>query len=146
MSDYRTSLTVPQSPAEVVAAISDVRRWWTGTVEGQATQVGDEFSYRYAPYHFSLQRVTELVPDRRVIWHVLDAHLEFQNPGEWKGTEITFDVAPQGEQTVVRFTHVGLNPDFQCFEACSGGWDFFVGRSLARLIQTGEGPSAPPWG
>jgi hypothetical protein len=34
---------------------------------------------------------------------------------------------------------VGLVPAFECFEACSRGWSFFVGESLRQLITTGKG-------
>ena len=77
---------------------------------------------------------------------VVDAHLTFaDDPSEWTGTEITFEVAQKGEQTDVRFAHVGLGPELGCFDSCSNGWAFYINGSLRRLITTGEGSSAPPW-
>jgi hypothetical protein len=38
---------------------------------------------------------------------------------------------------------VGLVPAFDCFEACSAGWTFYVGDSLLRLITTGKGKPDP---
>src|SRR5437868_2365022 len=92
---YSTSYTVEQSPQEVYAAILDVAAWWTGQVEGRADEVGAEFSYRHPPQHYSLQRVTELEPGRRVVWRVTDSHLSFiSEPAEWTGSEIVFDIVP----------------------------------------------------
>ncbi|MEV1143865.1 SRPBCC domain-containing protein [Micromonospora sp. NPDC049799] len=143
---YATSFTVDQNPDEVYAAITDVARWWTGEVAGPAGQVGDEFTYAYPDLHYSRQRVTELVPGERVVWRVIDSKLTFaSDPGEWTGTDITFDIAEQGDQTVVRFAHDGLVPRFECFENCSSAWSFYINGSLRRLITTGEGPTPPPW-
>jgi uncharacterized protein YndB with AHSA1/START domain len=144
--DFTTTFTVDQTPAEVFAAINNVRGWWTGEIEGDTHEVGDEFSYRYAGFHFSKQKIAELVPDEKVVWHVTDAHLEgFGDPSEWTGTDITFVIAPTPDGSEIRFSHVGLVPEIECFESCSNGWGFFVNGSLQRLITTGEGPATPPW-
>jgi uncharacterized protein YndB with AHSA1/START domain len=143
---FTTSYTVDQSPEEVFQAITNVRRWWTGNIDGDADRLGGEFTYRYGDAHRSKQRVTELIPARKLVWHVLDAHLTFaEDPSEWKGTDITFELTERGGRTEVRFAHLGLVPEFHCFDSCSSGWDFYINDSLRRLITTGEGPMAPPW-
>ena len=135
MTDFSTTFTVDQPPAAVFAAVNDVRRWWTGDVEGSSSSVGDEFTYSYEDVHRSTQRVIELVPDARVVWLVTDAQLGFTaDPGEWKGTEIVFDIAREGDRTEVRFTHVGLAPEVECFEACSNAWGYYINGSLRSLI------------
>jgi hypothetical protein len=92
------------------------------------------------------QKIAELVPGERVGWHVIDSHLEGNNdPSEWTGTDITFDITSKRDGTEVRVTHLGLVPEFECFESCSSGWGFFVNGSLQRLITTGDGPATPPW-
>jgi len=143
--DYATSFTVQQSPAEVFAAVVDVSAWWTGEIEGRADQLGAEFTYRHAPQHDSTQRVVELEPGRRVVWRVTDSHLAFTSePAEWTGTEIGFDLVPTGAGTELRFTHLGLVPEVECFGACSVGWRHYVDGSLRSLITTGSG-LPDPW-
>jgi hypothetical protein len=135
MNDFSTAFTVDRTPEEVFAAINDVRSWWTGDISGGTCAVGDEFTYRYEDVHRSTQRVVELVPDARVVWRVTDAQLSFTaDPREWIGTEIVFDIAREGEETVVRFTHLGLVPDVECFESCSSAWGHYVNGSLRTLI------------
>ncbi|WP_086669209.1 SRPBCC family protein [Lentzea kentuckyensis] len=144
-TDYSTSFTVEQSPDEVYAAVLDVRAWWTGEVEGPTGEVGAEFTYRHHPQHYSRQRVTELSPGRRVVWQVTDSHLAFvSEPAEWTGSEIVFDLVPAEGGTELRFTHVGLVPDVECFGACSTGWSHYIGGSLHSLITTGQG-LPDPW-
>src|SRR6185312_9991793 len=98
------------------------------------------FTYRHKSIHRSTHRVTEAVPGRRIVWRTLDADLAHsRQPTEWIGTETRFDIARKGDKTALRFTHVGLVPEFDCFEACSTGWTHYVGDSLRRLITTGRG-------
>ena len=144
--NFSSTFTVDQAQEEVFTAIVDVPRWWTGDVEGSTDTVGDEFTYRYPGIHYSKQKIAELIPSKKVVWHVVDAHLEGpENPREWMGTEIRFEITRTEGGTEVRFSHVGLVPDFECFGACSSAWGFFINGSLKRLITTGEGPARPPW-
>ncbi|WP_329791793.1 SRPBCC domain-containing protein [Lentzea sp. DG1S-22] len=142
---YTTSYVVEQSTDEVCAAVLDVRAWWTGEVEGRTDEVGAEFTYRHPPQHYSRQRVTELEPGRRVVWLVTDSRLSFvAEPAEWTGSEVVFDIVPAGDGTGLRFTHVGLVPDVECFGACSTAWLHYVNGSLHSLITTGRG-LPDPW-
>jgi len=144
--NFTSSFTVEQNPAAVYDAINNVRGWWTGDIEGDSKALGDEFSYSYPGAHYSKQKITELVPRKKVVWHVVDSHLEGpEDPSEWTGTEITFEIAPKKDGTEVSFSHLGLNPAFECYDACSSAWGFFINGSLKHLITTGEGPTPPPW-
>ena len=58
---------------------------------------------------------------------------------EWVGTTISFEVAEKGDQTEVRFAHLGLLPQFECFSVCSNAWSSLMGSSLPSLIATGTG-------
>ncbi|HEY1650688.1 MAG TPA: hypothetical protein VGG09_02280 [Acidimicrobiales bacterium] len=75
----------------------------------------------------------------------MDSSLNFtEDPHEWTGTEVVFEVVPKGNQTEVRFAHVGLVPEFECYEQCTSAWGFYLNSSLKRLITTGQGePNAP---
>jgi hypothetical protein len=141
---YTTSFTVDQAPDEVFAAINNVRGWWTGKpgVEGKTDKLGDEFTYRYEDVHYSRQKVTELIPARKVAWLVTDANLNFtRDKGEWKGTKVIFEISRKGARTEVRFTHEGLVPEFECFNACSNAWGSYVMGSLWSLIANSKEPA-----
>jgi len=72
-NDYMVSFAVDQGPEEVFAAINNVRGWWSQLIEGRTAQLGAEFKFHYRDLHHSTQRITELVPGRRVVWHVTEA-------------------------------------------------------------------------
>ena len=129
------AFTVDRTPAEVFAAITDPRAWWSGDFDGATDELGSVFTYRYQDLHRSAQRVTELVPGRRVTWHVEDSHLSFiDEHDEWTGTDITFDITPRDGATEVRFTHVGLVPAGECYESCQPAWQHYIAGSLRGLL------------
>ena len=111
--DFHSTFTVPQPPEEVFAAITHPQKWWTGDIDGTAHEIGDEFSYRYGDVHYSKQKVTDLEPGQRVVWQVVESHLPGNDdPEEWTGTQITFEISRQEGKTELRFSHHGLVPQF----------------------------------
>jgi hypothetical protein len=138
--NYTTAFTVDQTPKEAFDAINNVRGWWSGNIEGSTDKLGDEWTYRYEDVHYSKQRITELVPRKKVGWLVLDSSLNFvEDKDEWNGTSITFEISKRGDKTEVRFTHVGLVPAYECYGACSNAWGSYINGSLRKLIAKGKG-------
>src|ERR1017187_3111964 len=62
-----------------------------------------------------------------------------QGKAEWNDTKIHFEIAAQDGKTGIRFTHVGLAPEYECFDLCSNSWSFYLHTSLRALIRTGKG-------
>jgi hypothetical protein len=142
--DFTAVISVDQTPKEVFEAITNVRGWWSGEIDGPTDELGGEFTYRYQNLHYSKQKVTELVPGKRVAWLVLDSYLDFiEDKREWNGTRVTFDIATKGDKTEVRFTHAGLVPTGECYGACSNAWSGYIRDSLRSLITTGKGQPNP---
>jgi len=138
--NFTATFTVNQTPEEAFAAINNVRGWWSGEIEGSTDKLGAEFTYRYKDVHYSKQKITEFIPGKKVVWLVLDGFLNFvEDKSEWKGTKLTFEVSKKGDKTEVRFTHVGLVPEYECFNACSNAWGTYIKGSLRSLITTGKG-------
>ena len=140
--DFTTTILVDQTPEEAFAAINNVRGWWTGEpgVEGSTDKLNDEFTYDYKPYHHTKQKVTELIPGKKVAWLVIDSEINFvEDKNEWTGTTITFDIEKKDDKTEVRFTHVGLVPGVECYDSCSNGWSSYIKGSLFKLLTEGKG-------
>ena len=142
MNDFITIFTVDQPPEDVFAAINNVRGWWSGEIEGSTDKLGDVWTYRFQDIHYSKQEITEFIPGQRVVWHVLDGFLNFtEDKTEWTGTDIAFDVSPNDDRTEVRFTHLGLVPESECFDSCSNAWAFHVQGTLRDFIASGQAHS-----
>ena len=137
--NFTTSFTVDETPDAVFAAINNPRGWWSEDIQGRTDRLG-EFDYRYRDFHRCKIKVTELIPGKKVAWRVLENYFSFtQDTTEWTGTDIIFEIARKGDKTEVRFTHEGLVPDYECYEACSSGWSTYINGSLRSLITSGKG-------
>lgn len=138
--DYTTSFSVDQSPEQVFDAINNVRGWWSGEISGRTDKLGAEFTYRYQDLHRSTQKITELVPGKKVVWHVQDSRINFvEDRDEWNDTDIVFEITRRGDKTEIHFTHIGLVPKIECYGKCAGAWGFYINESLKSLITTGKG-------
>ncbi len=145
-SDFTMSFLVDQKPEDVFEAINNVGAWWTLDIKGNSHKVNDEFEARFGDVHYSRQKVTQLVPGRKIVWLITDSALTFlTNQKEWTGTEVQFDIVPHDNKTEVRLTHKGLVPQVECYDACSSGWTQYLKFSLPSLISDGIGqPGFPP--
>jgi hypothetical protein len=142
--NYTATFTVDKTPQEVFDAINNVRGWWSGDIEGKTDKLGAEFTYRYEDMHRSTQKITEFVPGQRVVWHIVESQLTFaKDQAEWTGTDVVFDITEKDHKTKLTFTHVGLVPQFDCYESCSDAWGTLVTVNLRNLITTGEAQPNP---
>ena len=137
---FTTTFFVDQTPHEVFTAINNVRGWWQGEITGGTDKLNDEFDYRMEDIHYSRQKLVEVIPDKRVVWSVTDSQLSFiEDKDEWTNTRIIFDITEINNKTQVRFTHIGLVPAIECYDACSNAWEQLIQESLVSLITTGKG-------
>ena len=135
--NFTVTIATDKTPTEVFEAINNVHGWWTGKpgVKGNSKRMGDEFTYRYENVHYSKQKVTELVPGKKIAWLVTDSQLNFiKDKEEWTGSQIVFEILEKDHGTEVRFTHIGLVQDKECFKDCSNAWSSYIGNSLKQFI------------
>jgi hypothetical protein len=141
--DFSTIITVNATPQKAFNAINSVTKWWTENLEGRSEKVNDEFTVRFGDVHVSTQKLTELVPGKKVVWLVTKSKLNFvKKEDEWTGTTIIFEISEKGNKTQITFTHKGL-ADYECYTACSGAWTEYIRDSLLALVNTGKGQPTP---
>ena len=145
--NFTTTLLVDQSPEEVFNAITNVRGWWSEDVEGGTNKLNDEFLYYYKDVHISKMRIVELAPGKKVVWSVLENYFSFtSDKSEWTGTKVIFEISRKDNKTQLRFTHLGLVPEYECYNICLEGWGNYINKSLSSLITTGKGEPNPTEG
>ena len=84
--------------------------------------------------------ISELVPDKKVIWKVTDCNLHWiKTKKEWNNTEVVFEITSEKNKSKIDFTHIGLVPGVECYNDCEAGWNGHVTKSLADFINEGKG-------
>ena len=142
--DFTTKILVDQTPEEVFNAVTNVRGWWSQATLGETDRLGAVFYYHHQDVHRCTLTVTELVPGKRIVWHVLHNAFDFvQDGSEWNDTDIVFEINGKGGETEVRFRHLGLVPAYECYDVCSNAWGNYITGSLRSLIAKGEGQPNP---
>ena len=142
--DYTVSIAVNATAKEAFESINNVSKWWTENLEGSSQKLGDEFIVRFGDVHLSKQKLVEVIPGKKVVWLVTDSKLNFLvDKQEWSGTRISFDIAENDNKTQIVFTHLGLIPQCECFDACTNAWNPYIQQSLWSLITTGKGQPTP---
>lgn len=138
--DYSVVISTDASAYEVFKCINNVAAWWTENLEGHSVQLNDEFTVQFGEVHVSTQKLVEVIPDKKVVWLVTYSNLNFiKKRDEWTGTKITFEVVEKDGHTILTFTHHGLVPEVECYNACSNAWGPYIQQSLLNLINTGQG-------
>ncbi|BCL74825.1 activator of HSP90 ATPase [Jeongeupia sp. HS-3] len=147
MSHYQQSLTLEASPATAYAALTTpagLRGWWTQDCDVD-THIGGNLQFRFGP-HYMHMRIEQLTPASEVRWLCTAAFTDvdaFTRKDEWVGTRIVFRLAPAGDgQARLDFEHIGLVPEFECYDLCRKGWQHFL-ASLQQYVATGTGTGTP---
>src|SRR5687768_17497156 len=122
--DFTTTILVDQPPQEVFEAIQDFRAWWSEDIDGQTDNLYEVFSYRHKDIHLCKLRLIEKIQDTRLVYRVLDNQFSIfsKDKTEWINTKLVFDISREGGKTKITFTHIGLVPEYECYEACNAAW------------------------
>jgi hypothetical protein len=56
---------------------------------------------------------------------------------------MSFEICKEGDKTQLTFTHIGLVPEYECYNICTDSWGNYIKGSLKSLIETGKGNPNP---
>jgi hypothetical protein len=139
-SDFTTTLLVDQTPEQAFNAINNARGWWSEEIEGSTDKLNEVFNYHFEDVHRSKMKIVEFIPAKKVVWLVMENYFKFtKDKSEWTGTKISFEISRKGDKTEIRFTHIGLVPEYECYDVCQNAWTHYIQESLKGLITTGKG-------
>ena len=138
--NYTASIKIDATPQEVFKSINNITDWWTENMEGSSQKLYDEFTVQFGDIHYSLQKIVEFIPNKKVVWLVTDSHLSWiKDKQEWTNTKISFEIISKGTYTQLIFTHIGLVPEIECYNNCRKGWEQYIKDSLFKLLTSGKG-------
>lgn len=76
-------------------------------------------------------RVAQIEDGTSVVWHCVDG------PPDWIGTDVAFDLASEGDETIVRFRHRNWRETTDFMGHCSTKWAFLL-LDLKSRVETPE--------
>ena len=131
---HRVGITAtPEKVYEALTTVDGLAAWWTTDTSGDADGV---LQFRFGDVGGFDMKVLDLQPNSRVLWEVVEG------PAEWVGTTVSFDLARDGEWTIVLFAHAGWREPVEFMHHCSTKWATFL-MSLKALVETGSGAPHP---
>ena len=138
---HRIGIRAPAAKVyEALATTQGVAGWWTRATAGPAGP-GGTVNVRFLHGNGSEIgamdfEMTRLDPDREVRWRILTG------PPEWIGTDVTFELARDGDMTILVFGHRNWKEPVEFMAHCSMKWAVFL-MSLRDFVETGVGRPAP---
>jgi uncharacterized protein YndB with AHSA1/START domain len=125
---------------QAIATTKGLASWWTEQVEG-SEQVGDRITFRFLSLQGKeigkmVMEVQELTTDESIMWRCTEG------PAEWIGTDITFRLTQEEDQTIIIFGHRNWREEVDFTAHCSMKWAVFL-LSLREYVETGKGKPSP---
>ena len=141
--NYHRTIVVNSSVEEAMKKICKINLWWRKDFSGNTAKLNDKFTVPFGELNGEISFVdfviSEFVPDKKVVWKVTNCNLPwFKDKKEWNNTEVVFKLSEEDGKSKIDFTHIGLVPEVECYEACEKGWDGHITNDLEKFINEGK--------
>jgi uncharacterized protein YndB with AHSA1/START domain len=134
MTEIRQYLTIRAPVEKIYRALTEqegLAGWWTEDTIAKP-EVNAIIEFKFGDVYHNKMRITRLEPDRRVEWECIEGD------EQWIGTTFSFDLEPENDQVILRFTHGNWEKPTDFFASCNYHWGIYL-RSLKHLCETGKG-------
>jgi len=133
MPDIQHLVFIKSTPEKIYEAITTqkgIASWWS--VRNNAKpEVGSTYRISFGGDYFKDIKITELVPNIKVVWRILDAH------PEWVNTTVTFDIRMGANSAELRFNHAGWKAYTDMFAQCNHHWGVYL-QNLKIFAEMGK--------
>lgn len=137
MVEINHQILIKESPRKVFEALATeagLRQWWTADSSAEERVGGKaEFGFDNRGTVFRM-KIEELQPGSKVVWRCYGDH------PEWDGTLLTWALTPQGDGTMLRFTHSGWESLSDFCVMCNSTWGELVYRLRNHVEGRNPGP------
>ena len=139
---HRIGIKSPEAQVyKALTTLEGLAHWWTEEVRGDGGQVGGKIEFCFRTKSGELlgkmvMEVQELSAQKDIRWRCIEG------PAEWVGTDITFQLSEEDNQTIVLFGHRNWREAVEATYHCSMKWATFL-LSLREYAETGKGKPSP---
>jgi uncharacterized protein YndB with AHSA1/START domain len=139
MAEFKYLVPINATPEKVYAALATTKGlqgWWTADSRADETAGGKaEFGFDRRGMVFRM-KIEKLEPSKLVVWRC------HGDQAEWNGTTLTWNIAREGDATVLRFTQSGWREITDFCAGCNAMWGHLMFR-LKAFAETGK--ADPQW-
>ncbi len=141
MMSYTATIKTKATKEQVYEAIAEeMSDWWT-LMNGKFINVGDqaETNFGASPTRWKFE-ARALNKPQFIELYCCEANHVHQGLSdgireEWLGTKLVFEISEHDGITSIDFTHIGLEPQLECFDICKAGWDHYFSGSLKKYLE-----------
>ena len=100
-------IEIEKSKREVFDHLINLSKWWPEEYDGESIKLNTEFVLRTGEAHYSKNKVIEFVPDNKLVWLTTES-IRKTDAYDWTGTKFIFELRPNGNNTLLKFTYDGV--------------------------------------
>lgn len=133
MPDIHHLVFIRSTPSKIYNALTTqqgIASWWS-TENNARPDAGSIYRISFGGNYYKEIEVTELVPDKKVVWSILHA-----DP-EWLNTKVVFEICMGKKTAELRFNHSGWRDYTDMFGQCSHHWSIYL-QNLKIFCERGE--------
>jgi uncharacterized protein YndB with AHSA1/START domain len=133
MPDIRHLVFIKSTAEKIYTAITTqqgIASWWSVNNNAKP-ESGSTYRVSFGGDYYKDIKITELIPNQRVVWDILDAH------PEWLNTKVIFDISMGKDSAELRFNHSGWREYTDMFGQCSYHWGVYL-QNLKAYTEKGK--------
>ncbi len=121
----------PLTVFEAVSTLEGLSGWWTEDTGG-STETGEIVNFRFGDRYYIEMEIVKQEQGKYLEWKC------HQGEDEWIGTNLTFEIIPNGENSLVKFTHRNWKEITDFYGVCNYHWGLYM-KSIKLFCETGTG-------
>lgn len=106
-TQYSVTVEFDKYADYVFSRLINLSKWWPEDFVGEALGPDVEFVLQIGDSHYSKNKVLEFVPDEKLVWVTTESIRKSDNY-DWSGTKMIFELSPNGNDTLLKFTYDGV--------------------------------------
>jgi uncharacterized protein YndB with AHSA1/START domain len=139
----RREIAIAASPETIWEFLVDPEKAtrWMGQSASLDPRPGGEYRVEVISGNVAVGEFVEVDPPQRLVW-TWGWTDQSQSPVPPGSSTIEVELVPEGDGTLVRFTHSGL-PDVEATQKHAHGWDHYLER--LQIVARGDDPGRDTW-
>ena len=133
MPDIHHLVFIKSTAEKIYTAITTqqgIASWWSVNNNAKP-EVGSIYRIFFGGGYYKDIKISELIPGKKVVWDIRDAH------PEWLNTKVTFDISMGKDSAELRFNHSGWKEYTDMFAQCSYHWGVYL-ANLKSYTEKGK--------